>query len=358
MLQGSQLSVTKLRGSKYKMSAPVYTQAVPVDPGSVPQRKLYTGASMPAVGLGTFGSDHVSPDQVANAVLGAAAVGYRHFDCASVYGNERQVGASIEQIIKRGIKREELWVTSKVWNDKHDDVINSCRQSLEDLRLEYLDLYLVHWPFPNFHPPHCDVTSRSPDAKPYIHENYMKTWRQMEQLVDMGLVRHIGTSNMTIPKLRLVLRDARIKPAANEMELHPHFQQPEFFKYVVDNGIVPIGYCPIGSPGRPERDRTPEDTTPTQDLVILDIAKRRGISPAAVCIKWAVQRGQAPIPFSVNHYRDNLECVTKDPLTGEEMRAIAAIDRNCRLIKGQVFLWKEGQSWEALWDMDGEITPP
>jgi len=342
------------------MSAPVFTQAVPLDPHSVPQRKLYTGASMPAVGLGTFGSDHVSPDQVANAVLAAAAVGYRHFDCASVYGNEREVGASIEEILKSGIKREELWVTSKVWNDKHngDDVINSCRQSLEDLRLDYLDLYLVHWPFPNFHPPHCDVSSRSPDARPYIHDNYMKTWRKMEQLVDMGLVRHIGTSNMTVPKLKLVLRDARIKPAANEMELHPHFQQPEFFKFVVDNGIVPIGYCPIGSPGRPERDRTPEDTAPTQDSVILEIAKRHGISPAAVCIKWAVQRGQAPIPFSVNHYRDNLECVTKDPLTGEEMSAISAIDRNCRLIKGQVFLWKDGQSWEALWDANGEITPP
>lgn len=342
------------------MSAPVYTPIVPVDPKSVPQRTLYTGANMPAVGLGTFGSDHVSPDQVAKAVLGAAAAGYRHFDCASVYGNEREVGTALEEIIKSGIKREELWVTSKVWNDKHkgDDVINSCRKSLEDLRLEYLDLYLVHWPFPNFHPPNCDVTSRSPDAQPYIHENYMKTWRKMEQLVDMGLVRHIGTSNMTVPKLKLVLRDARIKPAANEMELHPHFQQPEFFKFVVDNGIVPIGYCPIGSPGRPERDRTPDDTAPTQDPVILEIAKRHGISPAAVCIKWAVQRGQAPIPFSVNHYRDNLECVTKDPLTGEEMSAISAIDRNCRLIKGQVFLWKEGQTWEALWDVDGEITPP
>jgi alcohol dehydrogenase (NADP+) len=176
--------------------------------------------------------------------------------------------------------------------------------------------------------------------------------------VEMGLVRHIGTSNMTVPKLKLVLRDARIKPAANEMELHPHFQQPELFKYVVENGIAPIGYCPIGSPGRPERDRTPEDTTPTQDSVIVEIAGQHGISPAAVCIKWAVQRGQTPIPFSVHHYRDNLECVTKDPLSEEEMRAIAAIDRNCRLIKGQVFLWKEGQSWEALWDMDGEITPP
>ena len=342
------------------MSAPVFAQGMSVNPNSVPQRKLYTGASMPAVGLGTFGSDHVSPDRVAKAVLGAAAAGYRHFDCASVYGNEREVGASLEEIIRKGVKRAELWVTSKVWNNKHngDEVIDSCRQSLEDLRLDYLDLYLVHWPFPNFHPPHCDVSSRSPDAKPYIHNDYMKTWRKMEQLVDMGLVRHIGTSNMTVPKLKLVIRDARIKPAANEMELHPHFQQPELFKYVVDNGIVPIGYCPIGSPGRPERDRTPEDTAPTQDSVIRELAERHGISPAAVCIKWAVQRGQVPIPFSVNHYRENLECVTKDPLTGEEMSAISVVDRNCRLIKGQVFLWKEGQSWEALWDANGEITPP
>jgi diketogulonate reductase-like aldo/keto reductase len=314
---------------------------------------------MPGVGLGTFGSDHVTPAQVAEAVKGAAAAGYRHFDCASVYGNEDAVGASLEQILQGGIKREEIWVTSKLWNDKHgeNDVIASCRQSLKDLRLEYLDLYLVHWPFPNFHPQGCDVTSRSPDAKPYIHENFMKTWRMMEQLVDMGLVRHIGTSNMTIPKLKLVLRDARIKPSVNEMELHPHFQQPELFKFVVENAIQPVGYCPLGSPGRPERDRTPEDTAPTEDPVILEIAKRHEIHPAAVCIKWAVQRGQTPIPFSIHNYRANLECVTRDPLTDEEMRAIAKLDRNCRLIKGQVFLWKAGQTWEDLWDLNGEITP-
>jgi alcohol dehydrogenase (NADP+) len=334
--------------------------AMAIDPAAVPQRTLHTGAAMPAVGLGTFGSDQVTAEQVAEAVRGAAAVGYRHFDCASVYGNELEVGASLEAILGSGIKREELWVTSKLWNDKHgeNDVIAQCRKSLADLRVDYLDLYLVHWPFPNFHPPHCDVTSRSPDAKPYIHESYMKTWRKMEELVDMGLVRHIGTSNMTIPKLKLVLRDARIKPAVNEMELHPHFQQPAFFKFVVDNGIQPIGYCPLGSPGRPERDRTPEDTAPTEDPVIVKIAQRHGINPAAVCIKWAVQRGQTPIPFSVHHYRDNLECVISDPLTDEEMKAIAAIDRNCRLIKGQVFLWKDGQTWEALWDVNGEITPP
>jgi alcohol dehydrogenase (NADP+) len=329
-----------------------------IDPAAVPKRKLNSGALMPAIGLGTFGSDHVSPAQVAEAVKGAAAVGYRHFDCASVYGNEREIGGALEAVRKSGIRREELWITSKVWNDRHDDVIGSCRQTLADLQLEYLDLYLVHWPFPNFHPPGCDVTSRSAEAKPYIHENYMKTWREMEKLVDMGLVRNIGTSNMTIPKLKLVLRDARIKPAVNEMELHPHFQQPELFRFVVENGIQPVGYCPIGSPGRPERDRTPEDTSPTEDPVILSIAKRHGIHPAVVCIKWAVQRGQIPIPFSVHHYRANLEGVVSAPLSDEEMRQIAGIDRGCRLIKGQVFLWKAEQTWEALWDVDGTITPP
>ena len=315
---------------------------------------------MPAIGLGTFGSDHVTANEIAESVKGAAAVGYRHFDCAPVYGNEPEIGASCEEILSSGIRRNDLWITSKLWNDKHgeDDVIASCRQSLADLRLRYLDLYLVHWPFPNFHPPGCDAASRSPDAKPYVHENFMKTWRRMEELVDMGLVRHIGVSNMTIPKLKLLLRDARIKPAVNEMELHPHFQQPELFKFVLDHGMQPIGFCPIGSPGRPERDRTPEDTAPTEDPVIVNIARRHEIHPAAVCIKWAVQCGQTPIPFSVHHYRANLEGVVSDPLTGGEMRAIAAIDRNCRLIKGQVFLWKEGQSWEDLWDLNGEITPP
>ena len=333
-----------------------------VDPALVPQRILSTGARMPAIGLGTFGSDHVAASEVAAAVEGAAAIGYRHFDCASVYGNESQIGYALEQVLRGGINREQLWITSKLWNDKHgeNDVIPSCRQSLADLRLNYLDLYLVHWPFPNYHPPGCDVSSRSNNAKPYIHADFMKTWRKMEELVDLGLVRHIGTSNMTIPKLRLVLRDARNKPTVNEMELHPHFQQPELFEFVRSHSMVPVGYSPIGSPGRPERDRTPQDTAPTEDPVIVKIANRLGLHPAVLCVKWAVQRGQVPIPFSTNrnHYVSNLEAVVSEPLTEAEMREIGAIDRNCRLIKGQVFLWKEGQSWEDLWDVNGEITTP
>lgn len=333
-----------------------------VDPNEVPQRTLYTGAEIPAVGLGTFGSDRFSGEDIAEAVKGAASVGYRHFDCASVYGNEHSIGHSFREIIQGGIKREDMWVTSKLWNDKHgeNDVIPSCEQSLEDLQLDYLDLYLVHWPFPNYHPPGCDVDSRSPDAKPYIHENFMKTWRRMEKLVRTGLVRHIGTSNMTVPKLKLLLRDAEIKPAVNEMELHPHFQQPELFDLVTGNGIVPIGFCPIGSPTRPDRDKTADDTVDIEDPVIAGIAERLNVHPAVVCVKWAVQRGQVPIPFSIyrNEYLSNLQCTVSRPLTDEEMKAIAGIDRNCRLIKGQVFLWKDGQSWQDLWDPTGEITPP
>src|SRR6185437_2759606 len=180
-----------------------------VDPAAVPKRRLSSGALMPAVGLGTFGSDHVPHEKVAEAVKAAVALGYRHIDCASVYGNEEQIGRSLEEIFRNGIARQELWITSKLWNDKHgeEDVVASCEKSLADLRLDYLDLFLVHWPFPNHHPPHCDVSERNPNAVPYIHENYMRTWRKMEELVDRGLVRHIGTSNMTVPKMKLVLRD-------------------------------------------------------------------------------------------------------------------------------------------------------
>ncbi|MBC2605459.1 aldo/keto reductase [Pelagicoccus albus] len=316
---------------------------------------------MPAIGLGTFGSDHVSNDSVAQAVKQAIDIGYRHIDCASVYGNEAEIGDALAEVIASGkVSREELWITSKLWNDKHaeEDVIPSCQKTLSDLKLDYLDLYLVHWPFPNFHAKGCDVSSRSAEAKPYIHANFMKTWRQMEKLVEMGLVKAIGTSNMTEPKLKLLLADAAIKPAINEMELHPHFQQQKLYDFVVSQGIQPVGFCPIGSPARPERDKTADDTVDTEDPVIVEIAKKHGIHPATLCVKWAEQRGQIPIPFSTNprNMLANIQSLVTPKLSDEEMEALSKIDKNCRLIKGQVFLWKEDQTWEDLWDLDGTIA--
>jgi len=154
-----------------------------------------------------------------------------------------------------------------------------------------------------------------------------------------------------------LLNDCRIEPAANEMELHPHFQQNELFDYVVSKGVQPIGFSPIGSPNRPARDTTSEDTSPTQDPVICAIADRLNVHPAVVCIKWAIQRGQVPIPFSTTprNYLSNLQAAVSAPLNNEEMQAIAEVDKNCRLIKGQVFLWKANQDWRDLWDEDGVI---
>jgi alcohol dehydrogenase (NADP+) len=329
---------------------------------TVPYKVLANGAKIPAIGMGTFGSDSVSAERVAEAVIEAADMGYRHFDCAAVYGNEKQIGGSLRTIMAKGIHRNELFITSKLWNDKHNEaaVIPAFDKSLHDLGLDYLDLYLIHWPFPNHHAPGVDVSSRAKDARPYIHADYMKIWRTLESLVDQGLVRNIGTSNMTIPKLELLFRDARIKPAVNEMELHPHFQQPQLFDWVRGHGMVPIGFSPLGSPGRPERDRTPEDTVDIEDPVLVDIAGRRGVHPASICIQWAIQRGQVAIPFSASrkNLMANLQAAIAamaSPLSASDMAALARIDRNCRLIKGQVFLWKEGQSWEDLWDVDGVI---
>lgn len=309
---------------------------------------LSSGVRVPAIGLGTFGSDKYSPAQVGNAVQGAIEAGYRHIDCAAVYGNEREVGAAIR---RSGVAREDLWITSKLWNDSHGRVLEACERSLRDLGIDSLDLYLVHWPFPNHHAPGVDVDARDAHARPYDHDAYMRTWRDMEELVRRGWVRHIGTSNMTVSKLSGVLSDASIRPEANQMELHPHFQQPELFEFVRAAGMLPIAYSPLGSPSRPERDRTGSDTVDMEDPVIVGIAEELNLTPAAVCIKWAVTRGQLPIPFSIKpeQYRASLQAAQSAPLSPAHMAAIAGIDKRCRLIKGQVFLWEGAAGWEDLW---------
>jgi len=316
---------------------------------------LNNGMKIPPIGMGTFGSDRFTPQQVSEAVYGAIRTGYRLFDCAAIYGNESQIGTVFAKAFAEGlVKREDLFITSKVWNDMHGygDVLLSCAQTLKDLKLDYVDMYFVHWPFPNYHAPGCDGDARNPDSKPFSADSFMATWRQMERLVDMGLAKSIGMSNMTIPKLEAILPQCRIKPAAIEMELHPAFQQPELFDYCMAKGIQPIGFCPIGSPTRPERDKTPEDIAATEMPEIIEIAKAHNMHPAIVCLKWAVQHGHIPIPFSVNpvQYEDNLRCISETPLTDIEMAKIAAADKNCRLIKGQVFLWEGASDWRDLWD--------
>lgn len=331
-----------------------------IDPALVPAFTLASGARIPAIGLGTFGSDRFSLEEIAAAAGVALRTGYRLIDCASVYANEYLIGSVLaESMAAEGITREEVFVISKVWNDAHDPAAAaaSVHKSLADLQLDYLDALLIHWPFPNTHERFAAPDARNPTSRPYIHAEYMAMYRALEELVDAGLIRHLGVSNMTIPKLRLVLRDARIAPALHEMELHLAFQQGEFYQFSKDNGMVVIGFSPMGSPRRPERDRFDGDVADMEHPVVTGIAETLGVHPAEVCLKWAAQRGHVAIPFSVKPTQilTNLRCITEKPLTPEMLNALRSVEANSRLIKGQVFLWEGSGSWLDLWDVDGTI---
>lgn len=326
-----------------------------VNPRLVPQRKLSNGMIIPGIGMGTFGNDKYSSQEVSDAVYGAIRGGYRLFDCAAAYGNEHEIGEVLARAFREGIvQREEVTIVSKVWNDMHGqgDVLVACAKTLRDLQLDYLDVYMVHWPFPTYHEPGAKPGERNPNAVPFSVEEYMTTWRQMERLVDMGLVKTIGMSNMTITKLEQVLPLCRIKPTVLEVEINPTFQQPRLFDYCMAHDILPIAYSPLGSPCRPQRDRMEDDIVTFEMEELKAIAQAHNCHPATICVKWAVQRGHVPIPFSVfeKEYIGNLKCTTEDFLTEEEMDRLAKADKNFRLVKGTPFLWKEARSWRDLWD--------
>lgn len=185
---------------------------------------LYNDEKIPCIGLGTFGSDKCSAEEIAEAVKGAIDAGYTMFDCAACYGNEAEIGEVFKEAFEQNkVKREDLYIMTKVWNDMHRDVEASCRTSIEKLQCGYIDMFFIHWPFPNYHAPGCDGDSRNPDSRPFSVEEFMDTYRQCEALVEKGLIRNIGISNLTIPKLEAVIDKFIIKPAACESEIHPCF---------------------------------------------------------------------------------------------------------------------------------------
>ena len=183
-----------------------------INPAIVPKVTLPSGEQVPCVGMGTFGSDRVSAEDVSAAVAGAIRSGYRMFDCAACYGNEHEIGQVFKDAFDEGVvERKDLFIMTKVWNDMHRRVEEACDKSIKDLQCDYVDMYYIHWPFPNYHAPGCDVDSRNPDSKPFSVEEFMDTYRQCEALVEKGKIRYIGISNMTIPKLEAVLPLMKVK---------------------------------------------------------------------------------------------------------------------------------------------------
>lgn len=287
----------------------------------------------------------VSPPRLlptGEAVKDAIAVGYRHIDCAAVYGNEKEVGAALKECIDSGeVAREDLFITSKLWNTDHHRVEEACRRTLEHLQLEYLDLYLVHFPLAFDGKPGCEAPGFEADetgrAK-MMPKSLQDTWRDMEALVDAGLARSIGVSNYEFLTFNDCLAYARVPPACNQIEAHPYFAVDWFVQYCRSKGVVVVAHTPLGGAAANASWRGGA-ASPLADDTINAIAKAHGVSAAQVCLRWALQRGTAIIPKSTKRHRlaENFD-VFGFELSADEMAAVAAVDKDQRSNKS-------GRNW-------------
>ncbi|XP_053956410.1 aldo-keto reductase family 1 member B1-like [Anastrepha ludens] len=296
----------------------------------IPKIKLSDGYVMPMFGLGTWGS---KPHKVTMAVMHAIKVGYRMIDCAHVYENEQAVGKAINDCIKKCIvKRDEIFITSKLWNTYHrpEMVVEGCCRSLKDLNLSYLNLYLIHWPM---------GYKEGKELIPYdacgrilsSRVDYVDTWQAMEDLVQRGFTRSIGISNFNMKQIERILKIAKIKPVVNQVECHPYLNQMRLMAYLKKKKIALVAYSPLGSPARPWA--KPDEPYVLDDNMIKSIAFQQGRTAAQVCIRYQIQRGNAVIPKSVTPSRieSNFE-VADFELGDEEMKIIDKLDKGFRVV--------------------------
>lgn len=307
------------------------------------------GDKIPILGLGTWKS---KPGEVRQAVYWAIEAGYRHIDCAAIYQNEREVGQGIADAMAEGlIKRKDLFVTSKLWNDshRHEDVRPALEKSLGDLRLDYLDLYLVHWPIA-FKPGIGFATHRE-EYYTYQDVPLTQTWEAMQEQKATGATKHIGVSNFNQSKLKELLAMGGEIPEMNQVEMHPFLPQPDLVKFCSENGILMTAYSPLGSPdSRSERHKN--DPTLLDSGVVSSIAKKHSATVGQVLIAWSIARGIAVIPKSANQVRiiENLKSAELN-LDAQDMEALAAIGISHRFVDGKFFTGTQSPyKLTDLWD--------
>uniref|UniRef100_UPI00358F34F4 1,5-anhydro-D-fructose reductase-like isoform X2 n=1 Tax=Myxine glutinosa TaxID=7769 RepID=UPI00358F34F4 len=326
-------------------SSLLFTRAMSASEARTP---LNNGLSIPLLGLGTFVEGHAvqhfnfaipisaqsQSEQIKTAVEMALDAGYRHVDTAYLYFNEKVVGMAVRSRLERGdFTRKEIFITSKLWNTFHDpaDVRATCLESLSNLGLSYLDLYLMHTPM-GFQNIPGEVFPHKDNIILASNVDFIDTWKAMEKLVDEGLVKSIGVSNFNRSQVERLLSVARIKPVVNQVELHPYLAQQEMVKYCQSNGVVVTAHTPLGSPQPNVKEEI------LREPVIISIAEKNGKTAAQIILRYQVQRNIVVIPKSMNASRIVQNSQIFDfKLDEEEMQRIAALDRNWRRYSFNIF---------------------
>lgn len=310
--------------------------------------KFSNGDQMDAIGLGTWKSEK---GKVTEAVKVALENGYKHIDCAATYGNEAEVGAAFKEVFSNGeVKRDDIWVTSKLWNNAHkkEDVIPALKKTLDDLNLKYLDLYLMHWPVA--FKPGVAFPEKAEDFLSLDEVPLSETWNEMVKAKEQGLVKHVGVSNFSIETLEGLMKETDHTPEMNQVELHPYLQQDKLLEFCSRNGINVTAYSPLGSGDRPDQMKADDEPSLLENPVIERIAKKHGANPGQILIKWSEQRGTAVIPKSTNKERiiGNLASAGFQ-LDEEDLKEIAELDNHFRYVTGK-FFEMEGNSYNNIYN--------
>ncbi|MEP0368573.1 MAG: aldo/keto reductase [Cyclobacteriaceae bacterium] len=311
--------------------------------------KFANGDEMPIIGLGTFKSE---PGVIKSVVKKAIEIGYRHFDCAAFYGNEKEIGQAFTEAMDEGlVEREDFWVTSKLWNNCHlrDDVMPALEKTMKDLNLEYLDLYLMHWPVAQ--KKKSPFPSKAEDLLSWEEAPLEDTWEGMEDGVDDGLVKHIGVSNCNSKVLQHIIDGSWIPPEVNQVEMHPFLPQLSLYDYCRSNDIIMTAYGPLGAPYRSLEPSGKMSPTLIEDHTVLDIASKHQCTPAQVLIAWSISRGVSVIPKTTNEdrLRENFEAA-EIKLDREDLRNLALLPKH-RYVDGSAFTMS-GSPYKLtdLWD--------
>ncbi|CAH2084336.1 unnamed protein product [Euphydryas editha] len=292
----------------------------------MPKYKMNNGLEIPAIALGTFlgfderGLIKSENKMLRDVVLQAIDVGYRHFDTAAVYNTEDEVGEAVRMKVGEGrIKREDVFVTTKLWNTRHrrEQVVKSLEETLQKMGLEYIDLYLMHWPI------------GLNDDYTHTDTDYMETWRGLEDAQQAGLTKSIGLSNFNKQQLKRVIDEGRIKPAVIQIEVHPQIVQKELIEYAHSLNVVVMGYSPFGSMIKRYGIQFPGPRF--DDPVLVDIAEKYGKTTAQVVLRWLVDRDIIPIAKTVKYSRlkENID-IFDFKLDPEEIEMINSFNSNTR----------------------------